>query len=198
MTVDVVRRIVYLGPAGAGKTANLRHLSACVDPARRGSLKVLDPGDDPGLRMEFLPLDLEPACGLRLRLQVYGAPGAPRAAGVREALLRAADGVVFVADSAGDRTAAAADAWLELRDGLAALDREPGPFPTVLQYNKRDLPGAAALESLEEELNSPGLESYPAAALTGVGVVEAFRAVARQIAHRLAADPPAGTRPPLR
>ena len=193
-----VGSIVYWGPGLGGKTTNLRHLRACVDQRRRGRLVVLDPRFDPDHRLEFMPLDLGVVGGLHIRLNLYTVPGRLTSALVRRRLLRTADGVVFVADSAGDRIEATAVSWLELSDELSALGREPGPFPTVMQYNKRDLPGAVPLEQMEEELNPLGLHSHPAIALNGVGVADTFRAVARQIAHGLALDIPAAKAFPAR
>jgi signal recognition particle receptor subunit beta len=43
----------------------------------------------------------------------------------------------------------------------------PGEIPTVLQYNKRDLPNALPVEILNEKLNPRGLPFFEAVAMKG-------------------------------
>ena len=69
----------------------------------------------------------------------------------RKLILKGVDGVVFVADSQEERF----EANLESLDNLKANLREQGyeidKIPWVLQYNKRDLPNAVAVEDLRAE-----------------------------------------------
>jgi hypothetical protein len=54
------------------------------------------------------------------------------------------------------------------------------PF-TVMQFNKRDHPSAAPIESLQQALNPRGLDTFEAVATRGVGVVEPVRALTSRI-----------------
>ena len=184
----LISKVVFWGPGLGGKTANLRALRDRIDPRRRGPLTVLDPGGDPGARCEFLPVDLGDILGLGVRFHLWTTPGRLTAAAVRRRMLAGADGVIFVADSAPDRVEATVVSWHELLDGLREAGRDPESLPMILQYNKRDFPGALPLERLEEDLNAAARLSHPATALVGDGVVETFRFLARRIARDLGAD----------
>jgi len=62
---------------------------------------------------------------------------------------------------------------------LDGMDRTGWPleeFPWVIQYNKRDLPGAESLDVLEKKLNFFGVPSYEGVAVRGDGVFDTLKA----------------------
>ena len=73
----------------------------------------------------------------------------------RSLILKGVDGVVFVADSQIDRTEANLEAMQNLYDNMAQHGYDLTQLPFVIQYNKRDLPNAAPVASLDAALN-PG------------------------------------------
>ena len=54
-----------------------------------------------------------------------------------------------------------------------------------MQYNKRDLPNAVAVEELRALLNVRGSPEYQAVAPTGVGVFDTLKAVAKLVLTEL-------------
>ncbi len=54
-----------------------------------------------------------------------------------------------------------------------------------MQYNKRDLPNAVALEELRKVLNPRNIPEYQAVAPTGVGVFDTLKAVAKLVLTEL-------------
>ncbi len=65
----------------------------------------------------------------------------------------------------------------------------PADFPIVIQYNKRDLPGAATVEEMEDYLNPKGLPYFEASAVKGEGVLPTLTAMVKFILHSLKHDP---------
>ncbi len=150
-------KIVYYGPGLGGKTTNLEHVYEKVSPSTRGKLISLATETERTLFFDFLPVDLGTIRGFRTRFHLYTVPGQVYYNASRKLILRGVDGVVFVADSQGDRAEANVEAMQNLYDNLAEHGYDLTKLPFVIQYNKRDLPDAAPLAELDAMLN-PGWE----------------------------------------
>ncbi len=180
--LDVARKtitlkIVYCGCALGGKTTNLITLHRLTDPDGRHGLVSIATNDDRTLFFDLLPFELGQVGGLQVRAKVYTVPGQVHYELTRRQVLAGADGVVLVVDSSAE--AAEANRWAldNLRFNLKANGLDPDKLPTVLQWNKRDLPGARPVAELEAELNARKLPSFEAVATTGAGVMETFGAI---------------------
>jgi signal recognition particle receptor subunit beta len=104
----------------------------------------------------------------------------------RKLILKGVDGVVFVADSQIERMEANIESFDNLRVNLAEQGYEMEKISTVIQYNKRDLPNAAPLEEMKKLLNPDGkLAEFEACAMTGQGVFETLKEVARGVLRDL-------------
>ena len=68
----------------------------------------------------------------------------------RKLILKGVDGVVFVADSQVERMEANIESFENLRTNLGEQGYDLNKIPCVVQYNKRDLPNAVAIEELRE------------------------------------------------
>jgi signal recognition particle receptor subunit beta len=164
----VVIRIVYDGPPEAGKTTSLRALSASLarpmsTPAEAG---------DRTLFFDWLEYTGGLFEGHQIRCQVVTVPGQTVLAHRRQALLEAADVVVFVSDSTPAAVETTRTYMTEMRGVLDAL---PGPRVGVLvQANKRDRPGAVELPILRAALPESGVAVLESVATEGRGVREAF------------------------
>jgi len=184
---EIATRIVYWGPRGSGKTQTLRALADRFEPGTCGPL--LTPSDEGGrtVLMDFLSVELGALDGIPLRLHLVGLPGDERLGENTLALLRGADGFVFVADSAPDRRASNRSSLESLRRHLVAIG-EPD-LPVVLQFNRRDVSGAVPAERLVSDL-APGEAGDPwfeTVATEGTGVIEVLAAVAARVVDRLSA-----------
>ena len=189
---EIACKIVYAGPARAGKTTNLHALHARIPEDRRGPLMSLATEDERTLFFDFLPLDLGTVAGYRTRFQLYTVPGQPYYRATRKLVLQGADAVVFVADAQRRQLPETLESFRDLHELLAEAGIDPRGFPMVLQYNKQDLPAAlrATDAELDDLLNFRGLPRVPATALAGEGVLETLRLAAEAVLRRLGS--PAG------
>ena len=177
-------KVVYYGPPLSGKTTNLRVLHAKVDSLNRGRLMALATRDDRTLFFDLLPIFFR-ASGFSFRIKVYTVPGQPIHEATRRVVLTQADGVVFVADSAPNQSAANRESWEGMIRNLSAigLDR----VPCVIQYNKRDLPDAIDLAQIER-FDSGERPIIEAVAVKGEGVLPTFYALVERVWTSLDAD----------
>jgi mutual gliding-motility protein MglA len=185
-TREITCKIVYYGPGRSGKTTNLQHIHAQVPEGRRGRMVSLATETDRTLFFDFLPLDLGSISGFQVRMQLYTVPGQVYYDTTRKLVLQGADGVVFVADSQGERQAENLESFRNLQDNLLEQGVDPRALPLCLQFNKRDLPNALSRAELENTLNYRGHRSYEAAAVAGEGVFETLRGISELVLAGLA------------
>jgi len=133
------------------------------------------------LFFDFLPLALGTIRGFKTRFQLYTTPGQVFYDASRKLILKGVDGVVFVADSQPARLDANLESLDNLRENLVERGYDLESLPFVVQYNKRDLPGAMPVEELRALLNVTGAPDFEAAALRGEGVFDTLKAIARQV-----------------
>jgi signal recognition particle receptor subunit beta len=174
-------KVVYYGPAMSGKTTNLESIHNSVDPSRRSTLISLKTHEDRTLFFDFLQLDLGRVGGLSPKIQLYTVPGQAYYEASRKLVLRGADGVVFVADSAQARIQDNAQAWRKMMEHLTSLGISPQTIPIILQCNKQDLPSAVPPETMRRTLRAESHLTFSAIAIRGSGVRETFKAITRQV-----------------
>ena len=150
-------KIVYYGPGLGGKTSNLEHIYGKVQPETRGKLISLATETERTLFFDFLPVDLGTIRGFKTRFHLYTVPGQVYYNASRKLILKGVDGIVFVADSQLERMEANQEAMQNLYDNMAEYGYDLRRMPFIVQYNKRDLPNAAAVGDLQSSLN-PGWE----------------------------------------
>lgn len=183
---EITCKIVYYGPGAGGKTTNLHYVHGNVPSRHRGELVSLATEQDRTLFFDFLPLDIGDVKGFKTKFQLYTVPGQVYYNATRKLVLRGVDGIVFVADSQASRFQDSIDSLKNLEENLRdyGLDLESIPF--VMQYNKRDLPDALPLETLQQALNPGGkYPEYEAVATDGTGCRESLRDVASQTLKKL-------------
>ncbi len=187
---EVTCKVVYYGPGRSGKTTNLQYVFEKVPSDRRGGMVSLATQGDRTLFFDFLPLDLGTVSGFAVRLQLYTVPGQSYYRATRKLVLHGADGVVFVADSQVRRLEENLESLRDLQENLLEQGVEPRGLPTVLQYNKQDLPADLIMTpaALDEALNFRSVPSFEADALHGTGVFETLKGVSSLVLRRLAAE----------
>jgi signal recognition particle receptor subunit beta len=205
-TKELTAKVVYYGPGLCGKTTNLQWIHEKTPIKNKGKMLSLATEADRTLFFDFLPIDLGTIRGMKTRIQLYTVPGQVFYNATRRMVLKGADCVVFVADSQEPMLDANLDAWANLRENLEANEIDPDEIPTVLQYNKRDLPNALPVEILNERLNGRSLPFFEAVAMKGQGVDETLKSATAMVFKSLAAKygggeaaaasaPAAGARP---
>ena len=178
-------KIVYYGPGLCGKTTNLQYIYNKTSPETKGKLISLSTETDRTLFFDFLPLALGEIRGFRTRFHLYTVPGQVFYDASRKLILEGVDGVVFVADSQLERMEANQESLENLSVNLAEQGYDFNKVPTVIQYNKRDLPNAISIEEMRKSLNRRGIPEYQAVAPTGVGVFDTLKSVAKLVLTEL-------------
>jgi len=148
-------KLVYYGPGLGGRTTNIELIYGKVAPDTRGKMVSLATETERTLFFDFLPVDLGTIRGFKTRFHLYTVPGQVYYNASRKLILKGVDGVVFVADSQLERSEANVESMQNLYDNMAEYGYDLTKIPFVIQYNKRDLPNAAPIEQLQEQLN-PG------------------------------------------
>lgn len=178
---EILCKIVYYGPGLCGKTTNLVTLHKNLSEDVRGELLTLATETERTIFFDMMPLDLGEIEGFKVRFSLYTVPGQVQYVNSRKAILNGVDGVIFVADSSPDRLLANSESLADLSNNLAEYDLSLSTIPWVIQYNKRDVPGALPVETMEAQLNKWNVPSFEAIASTGVGVNETLRAVSQLV-----------------
>jgi signal recognition particle receptor subunit beta len=178
-------KIVFYGPGLCGKTTNLQYIFEKSNPLQKGKLISLATETDRTLFFDFLPLDLGSVRGFKTRFHLYTVPGQVFYDASRKLILKGVDGVVFVADSQEARMDANEESMRNLEDNLRENGFDLKTIPYVLQFNKRDLPSAVAVDDMYRLLNFKGEPTFEAIATKGMGVFETLKAVAKQVLYEL-------------
>jgi signal recognition particle receptor subunit beta len=178
-------KIVYYGPGLCGKTTNLQYIYRKTTPEQKGKLISLATETERTLFFDFLPLALGDIKGFRVRFHLYTVPGQVFYAASRKLILKGVDGVVFVADSQIERMEANMESLEDLKINLAEQGYELEKLPFTVQHNKRDLPNVAPVEEMNAILNPDGIPYFEGVAMTGKGVFETLKNVAKQVLFEL-------------
>ena len=178
-------KVVYYGPAVGGKTTNLQLLHSAAADRHRGEFISVNSLQDRTILFDLLPLRGIGFHGFEIRFQLVAVPGQAAFASTRRLVIRGADAVVFVANSAQDRVEENVASLREMTGNLVESGLDPASIPIVFQYNKRDLPKVASLEELGRLLNFRDAPWREAVAIRGEGVVETLGCVVEQTIGQL-------------
>jgi signal recognition particle receptor subunit beta len=160
-----------------GKTTNLKVLFERAAAARRGQFVSVNSAQDRTILCDLLPLRTGGFRGYDLKVQLLAVPGQAMYAATRRVVLKGADGVAFVANSAQDRWRENEQSLQEMVSNLLAQQIDASRVPLVMQYNKRDLPEVLEIPVLSRALNPRRVPEFPAVAAKGEGVLETFTAL---------------------
>ena len=178
-------KIVYYGPGLCGKTTNLQWIYDKTNPQAKGKLISLATETDRTLFFDFLPLDLGTVRGFKTRFHLYTVPGQVFYDASRKLILKGVDGVVFVADSQEMRMEANVESLQNLDKNLKEQGYDLRTVPYALQFNKRDLPTALPMDEMYGQLNFKGEPTFEAVAMSGTGVFDTLKAVAKLVLTEL-------------
>jgi signal recognition particle receptor subunit beta len=178
-------KVVYFGPGLGGKTTNVQYIYEQTQKESRSKLVTLSTENERTLFFDFLPLSVGEIRGYRTRFHLYSIPGQTFYEVSRQFILKGVDGIVFVVDSQAERMEANLESWEGLEKSLDRQGYDIKKIPLVLQYNKRDLPGAVPIRQLEETFNSIRRPYFEAVASQGEGVMETLQAISQSIIQEL-------------
>ncbi len=145
---EIQLKLVYFGPAHAGKTTSLRGILHAIK-LEEDRFITLETGPDRTLYFEFTPDRPPLRDGFTTKLLLYTVPGDVRLNTPCQLVLRDVDGIAFVVDPRWSRVEQNVQAMRNLRENLAKQDRPLAGVPLVFQYNKQDLPNLARHDYLE-------------------------------------------------
>ncbi len=180
-------KLVYYGPARAGKSTNLLYLHSTLPDDQVGSLTSVSTRRDRTLFFDYTPAELGTVGAYQVRFQLYTVPGQSQNRAIRQLVLQGADGIAFVADSRRERLdenlASLQDLHLNLADQAVAARS----LPFVFQFNKQDLSADEILsaEELSHALNFRSAPEFAASASDGTGIFDTLRALGMQVLRRL-------------
>ncbi len=178
-TREITAKLVYYGPGLSGKTSNLQFIHSRRAFGKVGELLSLATGGDRTLFFDLLPVSAGTIAGFNLRFQLFTVPGQIFYNKTRKMVLRDADGVVLVADSARDAAERNRESLDNLKQNLNENGLDYETIPLVLQLNKRDLPDAQSIAAMDSALNDRHVPIFEAIATEGIGVVETLQTVMR-------------------
>ena len=174
-------KIVYYGPGLGGKTTNIQWIHQKTREESKGKLISLATETDRTLFFDFLPIELGTIRGFKTRFHLYTVPGQVFYDASRRLILKGVDGVVFVADSQEMRRDANVEAIDNLRINLKDNGYDLTELPYVLQFNKRDLPGAMAADEMTQELRLREEPIFEAVATRGDGVFDTLKSIIKLV-----------------
>lgn len=178
-------KVIYFGPPGSGKTANLRSIFSATSTEVQSGLLELQEDSGSTSYFDFLPLSLGRVRDFHLKLHLFTLPMNSLYHTVPSVILKGIDGFVFVADSRLESLADNADYLQRCRKILLDEGVNIADLPRVIQYNKRDVAGAVPLDILRQELNPAGAPDFEAVASKGQGVIETLEGLAKLMTENL-------------
>ncbi len=185
---EVSCKIVFYGPGMSGKTTNLEIIHQKAPKQAVGEMVSIATETDRTLYFDFMPMDLGQVAGMHTKFMLYTVPGQIYYNATRKLVLQGVDGVIFVADSSPDKMAENLESFQNLRDNLAEMGLAVEDLPLVLQYNKRDLPGAMSVSDMNAQMNPLGAPTFEACARDGKGVFATLKEVSRLVIEKLNRD----------
>jgi len=177
-------KIVYFGPSLGGKTTNLRHIHSHLAPEIKGRFVSINTMEDRTLFFDFFDLSLTARFGsgrIKIRFELYTVPGQVRYEETRQAVMKGADGVVFVADSQKNKMPDNLFSRADLDEILVTHNQDPQKFPVVMQYNKRDLTNLSSVEEMANALNPRKNPEFLSVAISGQQVMETLKGISTEV-----------------
>jgi signal recognition particle receptor subunit beta len=176
---EIILKLVYFGIALGGKTTCMQYVYERTDPARKTKIETIATEELRAYSFTFVPATLGLIDGRSVRFWLITHPGPIFNDPSRRKVLENADGIIFVADSQIERSEGVVGCMEEMLGHLEAHGKSVRDVPLVIAYNKRDLPNAAPIETLERALNPWGVPHFELVARTGQGVFDSLKACAR-------------------
>jgi len=180
---ELTIKIVYYGPGLSGKTTNLQVIHSHVEPAVRGQLLSIPTHDDRTLFFDLLPVHFQSKSGIKIKVKLFTVPGQVIHNSTRRLVLQGSDAVAFIADSRRQATEENNAYWKNMQQNMREIGMEPETVPTVIQFNKRDLPDTQTDAELDAARARGAEPIIGAIAIQGIGVLETLFAVL-QAAYR--------------
>jgi len=178
-------KIVYFGPAMAGKSTTIRGLYNKLGGKKSG-MATLSRDQDRTLFFDFLPLSLGEINGQKVRIHIYSVPGPILYNANRRLILKGIDGIVFVADSQLVRLEENLVCLNDLKENLLEEEILFEEIPMIFQYNKRDLfRKVVPVAALDRALNQRGAPTFETIASKEQGILKPLQRITKMVLEDL-------------
>lgn len=186
---EIHAKIVYYGPAKAGKTTNLEFIYNKLKPEYRGKFKFLNTPSGRMVFFDFMRPELAGVKDFSLHFHIYSVPGDVVDNAIWKNVLKGVDGIVFVADMDPARMLENRRSLEDLKEFLAVHGSKLEDVPCIFQLNKKDLAGAMTPEDMKNLLDTGDVLSIPAAARSAEGVLPTLSEMVKMILQNLRDTP---------
>jgi signal recognition particle receptor subunit beta len=186
---EIHAKIVYYGPAKAGKTTNLEFIYNKLKPEYRGKFKFLNTPSGKMVFFDFMRPELAGIKDFSLHFHIYTVPGDVVDDAIWRNVLKGVDGVVFVADMDPARMLENRRSLEDLRAHLAVHKVNLQDIPCIFQLNKKDLAGAMTPEDMKNLLETGDVLSLPASARSAEGVLPTLSEMVKLVLQKLRDTP---------
>ncbi|RQW89127.1 MAG: hypothetical protein EHM79_04105 [Geobacter sp.] len=186
---EIHAKIVYYGPAKAGKTTNLEFIYNKLKPEYRGKFKFLNTPSGRMVFFDFMRPELAGIKDFSLHFHIYTVPGEVVDDAIWRNVLKGVDGIVFVADMDPTRMLENRRSLEGLKESLAVHSTNLEDIPCIFQLNKKDLSGAMTPEDMKNLLDTGDVLSVPAAARSAEGVLPTLSEMVKMILQKLRDTP---------
>ena len=178
---EINAKIVYFGPASAGKTTSVNYIHSKLKHDCRGELKDSGSRDARLHFFDFMPHEIGSVDGYRVRFHIYTVTGEVSSPATWKMVLKGADGVVFVADADPERYETNKKHFDLLQEQLQISSMSPEDIPLVVQMNKVDMLSQPVPEDTVAMFRKEGIEVIPSVAKHGEGVLAAVSLLVKRI-----------------
>ena len=168
-------RLVYFGPPGSGKAANLQRIHELLPAEGRSRIRAYSSGSERTISFDMTLLAATKG-GWSVQL-VVAACSSPLIQATKIATVTGADALAFVADASRSRRDENHEAARECEE-VMRTSRKVAP-PVVLQLNKRDRDDALHEDEIDREWGERKWPVFTASADRGDGVRETFSCLVR-------------------
>jgi uncharacterized protein len=182
---EIHAKLVMFGPAGSGKRTSLSYIYRKLKSEYRGVMRTMNIQKDKMVFFDFFPGSRSENAGYAIHYHLYTVTGPDVADSSWKMLLKAADGVMFVIDSAPEKMTENRASLRLLDDLLAGQGVSLQTTPLVFQCNKRDIASAVSIEALREAVSAGSVPVTGSVATSGEGVIEALFALVRMVQTHL-------------
>lgn len=179
---EINAKIVYYGPAGAGKASLFRYVHQRIKPNLCGPLKTMPAGGDNLLFFEYLPFEHTSLDGYQIRFHLYTLTGHVTNPGTWKMILKGVDGLAVIAEAGHEQSTITQQSLRTLQTALANHGRELRQIPCVLISSKADCHGQCEAGWGTDLAGIPMVRS---SVQTGEGVLQALAVLSQAVVQQL-------------
>jgi hypothetical protein len=171
----------------SGKTTNLAFIHDKLRSDHRGQLQTFEYGKT---SYQVMSIELGEIQGRVTRFHIYALPGGMEHEEARAELSQDALGMIFVVDAQTTKIGQNIMLYEEMVNLIQMSGLNAKKFPVVVQFNKLDLPNAAALDELNKKINTLGYPHFKALANQGTGVLPTLTTVSKEVIRYIRSGAP--------